>query len=782
MGQERAAATLESDTMRPMNIRLRPLPVRRFVRRSSALGLLALAATPLQAAVPAPERTVLVAFYNATGGAGWANRTDWLGPAGTECDWRGVTCNGNRNAVVGLALSSNRLTGALPAGLANLSQLESLELEDNALSGSIPRQLATLPKLKLLLLGLNQLAGALPKELGDFVRLETLSLPFNRFSGAIPAELGNLANLKTLDLNRNELTGTIPAELSGLTQLEILDLSGNRLSGSIPAALGRLARLQTLFLGGNQLGGAIPASFADLAVLAQLGLSENALTGPIPADLGSVELLRFVDLRRNQLSGSLPPELGGRLALESLLLSDNRLGGTLPPELGSLPALSTLWLSGNRFVGPVPPELAELAELADEGGLDLRGNAFATDVEPGLLTYLNGKHQGGEWLSSQVPAALLDPVTTLTRLADPRTGRFLLWRIEIGSSAPPLTISTSSGSGNADLFLRFGAAPTGALFDAASTGGGNQESLTIASPQPGTYYAGVRSTAPYSGVSLQVSGGAGGCVASATALCLNGGRFKVEAAWRTGDGRTGLGHPLALTGDTGTFWFFDAANVEMVVKVLNGCGVNGSFWLFAGGLTNVQVDLTVNDTTTGTVRTYRNPQGTPFQPIQDTRAFATCGAASAGAAGADPAELERLAGEAWSDLRSRLEASAAAPPLPAGTCAADSTHLCLSGGRFRVESTWRARSGASGAGTAVPLTADTGIFWFFGAANVEVILKVLDACAVNGKHWVFAGGLTDVETEIKVTDTMTGTVKTYRNPQGTAFLPIQDTGAFSGCP
>jgi hypothetical protein len=772
--------------MRSMNIRRFVSPAFGFARRTSALALLGLGALPfqLQAAIPAPERTALVAFYNATGGAGWANRSGWLGPAGSECDWRGVICNGNRNAVVAIALGSNRLAGALPAALANLSQLESLELEDNALTGSVPRQLAALPKLKHLLLGLNQLAGALPKELGNFARLETLSLPFNRFSGAIPVELARLANLKTLDLDRNELAGALPAELAALAQLEVLDLSGNQLTGSIPGALGGLLRLQTLFLGGNQLSGAIPAGLGNLASLVQLGLSENALTGPIPSGLGSGEFLRFLDLRRNQLSGSLPPGLGGSLTLESLLLSDNRLGGTLPRELGSLPLLSTLWLAENRFVGPVPPEVAQLTELVDEGGLDLRGNALATDVEPGLLAYLNGKQLGGEWLSSQIPAALLDPVSALTRLADARTGSFLFWRIEIGSNAPALTVSTSSGSGNADLFLRFGAAPTGAQLDASSTGAGNQESLSVAHPQPGTYYVGLRATAPYSGLTLQVGGGAGGCVASPTALCLNGGRFKVEAAWRTGDGRTGAGHTLALTGDTGTFWFFDAANVEIVVKALNGCGVNGSYWLFAGGLTNVKVDLTVTDTATGTVRVYHKPPGASFQPIQDTRAFSTCAAPAA--ADAIPEALERAALEASSDLQAdlqaMLESPAALPAFAAGACVADSTHLCLSGGRFRVEAIWRGRNGASGAGTAVPLTADTGIFWFFDAANVEMILKVLDACAVNGKHWVFAGGLTDVDTEIKVTDTLTGAVRTYRNPQGTAFVPIQDTGAFGGCP
>ena len=108
--------------------------------------------------------------------------------------------------------------------------------------------------------------------------------------------------------------------------------------------------------------------------------------------------------------------------------------------------------------------------------------------------------------------------------------------------------------------------------------------------------------------------------------------------------------------------------------------------------------------------------------------------------------------------------------------------LALRAGRFRVAVAWKTASGQTGAGHAAPLTSDSGTFWFFNAANVELIVKVLDACAANGRYWFFAGGLTDVETTIVVTDTATGATRTYVNPQGTAFKPIQDTSAFETCP
>jgi hypothetical protein len=111
------------------------------------------------------------------------------------------------------------------------------------------------------------------------------------------------------------------------------------------------------------------------------------------------------------------------------------------------------------------------------------------------------------------------------------------------------------------------------------------------------------------------------CTPGPTTLCLNGGRFRVEADWRRVNGDTGLGQAVPLTSDSGYFWFFNSANIELVVKVLNACSVNDHYWVFAGGLTNVEVVLTVTDTNTGAQRVYNNPLGTAFEPLQDTGAF-----------------------------------------------------------------------------------------------------------------------------------------------------------------
>jgi streptogramin lyase len=115
------------------------------------------------------------------------------------------------------------------------------------------------------------------------------------------------------------------------------------------------------------------------------------------------------------------------------------------------------------------------------------------------------------------------------------------------------------------------------------------------------------------------------------------------------------------------------------------------------------------------------------------------------------------------------------------TCEPDATTMCLNAGRFRVTAEWRSLT-ASGTGTSVPLTSDSGYFWFFDVANIEVVVKALNGCGVNGHYWVFAAGLTDVEVTLRVIDTQTGALRTYVNPRGTAFQPIQDTSAFATCP
>jgi len=119
--------------------------------------------------------------------------------------------------------------------------------------------------------------------------------------------------------------------------------------------------------------------------------------------------------------------------------------------------------------------------------------------------------------------------------------------------------------------------------------------------------------------------GAALCTPDAHTLCLNGGRFAVTAAFQqTQGGPTIEANAVPLTDATGYFWFFDASNVEIIAKLLNGCGTNGYYWFFAAGLTNVGATILVQDLESNMMKSYPNAIGTPFPPIQDTSAFHTC--------------------------------------------------------------------------------------------------------------------------------------------------------------
>jgi hypothetical protein len=121
-------------------------------------------------------------------------------------------------------------------------------------------------------------------------------------------------------------------------------------------------------------------------------------------------------------------------------------------------------------------------------------------------------------------------------------------------------------------------------------------------------------------------------------------------------------------------------------------------------------------------------------------------------------------------------------PTGIGGCAFSPEVLCLGHGRFQVEVTWRDFQGGSGAGSVVPgaVSNDSGLFWFFAPDNWELLVKVLDGCAINGHRWVFSAATTTVDYTLKITDTQTQEVWTWRNQPGRPAPAVTDTAAL-GC-
>jgi hypothetical protein len=156
-------------------------------------------------------------------------------------------------------------------------------------------------------------------------------------------------------------------------------------------------------------------------------------------------------------------------------------------------------------------------------------------------------------------------------------------------------------------------------------------SLTFTASQTGMLYLGINDTihdnnAGQFTVSTRVTANASfSCASSSTAMCLHGDRFRVQVFWRLPNGSTGNGQVSSCgTSDSGIFWFFDATNWELLVKTLNGCGSNHSFWVFAAATTNLEFTLRVRDTNTGEVKMYFNPQGRAADALIDVNAFPGC--------------------------------------------------------------------------------------------------------------------------------------------------------------
>lgn len=118
------------------------------------------------------DRFTLASIYYNNNGEDWASNSGWLSPEHV-CDWgeRNVKCDTSSSdygIVEELDLSSNNLTGTVPATIALLTSLKGLWLKDNSLTGTIPGELlGSLPKLIILYLQDNEFEGRIPTSLLD---------------------------------------------------------------------------------------------------------------------------------------------------------------------------------------------------------------------------------------------------------------------------------------------------------------------------------------------------------------------------------------------------------------------------------------------------------------------------------------------------------------------------------------------------------------------------------------------------------------------------------------
>ena len=266
----------------------------------------------------------------------------------------------------------------------------------------------------------------------------------------------------------------------------------------------------------------------------------------------------------------------------------------------------------------------------------------------------------------------------------------------------------------------------------------------------------------------------GACQSGEETLCLQNGRFEVTADWWTAGSEPAAALVVPKrTNDSGLFRFFDENNWEILIKVLDGCAVNEHVWVYGASTTDLGYSIRVTDTKTGDFKEYLNEPGRPAPAITDAEAFPSAcaervSAALVGAEGRLPhtpgVELSR---------GSLIGASGSA-------CAEADASLCLADSRFEVRVDWSTADGEEGPASTVPgRTNNSGLFYFFNADNWEMLIKVLDGCAINGHHWVYSAAATDLGLDIVVTDTATASTWSYAKEPGPPAPAITASEAFS---
>lgn len=258
------------------------------------------------------------------------------------------------------------------------------------------------------------------------------------------------------------------------------------------------------------------------------------------------------------------------------------------------------------------------------------------------------------------------------------------------------------------------------------------------------------------------------CNKGAAIACLLDGRFQVEGVMKDfqspPEKHTAkvMSFPdVRAESDQAVFFHsFKAGNFEVGVKMVDGCGLDEghplrAYWAFFGGLTNAETRIEIEDTVTGQVYEWRNGAGNFPLTLGDTNAF-PC-----------------IEGE------------------PVEPCVRGPNAACLIGGRFRVSGSMLDFKDPPREFPVAVMDFPSGraesqqavFFESFKSGNFEIGVKMVDACGLAEGHplrayWVFYGGLTNAETEVRVTQLSTGLIDVWFNPAKVFPLSEGRTAAF----
>ena len=176
-------------------------------------------------------------------------------------------------------------------------------------------------------------------------------------------------------------------------------------------------------------------------------------------------------------------------------------------------------------------------------------------------------------------------------------------------------------SGEAQEYRNEAGRPAPAITDNGAFSGACEEGGSVATGSENGARSGSAGYVP--ATLAQVSGSSGsGCTGSDSSLCLADSRFEVTVDWSTADGSRGPAGTVPVgTNNSGLFYFFDRGNWEMLIKVLDGCQINGHHWVYAASATDQGLDITVTDTASGKTWSHSKAPGLPAAAITASKAF-----------------------------------------------------------------------------------------------------------------------------------------------------------------
>ena len=120
---------------------------------------------------------------------------------------------------------------------------------------------------------------------------------------------------------------------------------------------------------------------------------------------------------------------------------------------------------------------------------------------------------GGGGTGGDINGGALTKGTAKTGIAQSTSGYSVNYTLAVPAGATNLSFTMSGGTGDADMYVKFGSAPTDSSYDCRPYKSGNAETCTFATPSAGTYYVRLKAYSAFSGVSLladYTTGGGGG--------------------------------------------------------------------------------------------------------------------------------------------------------------------------------------------------------------------------------------------------------------------------------